>query len=112
MSAPLTDRSPANYYCARAIATSNTFLFFNFEVLSPADPKQGLLQQPYRQMTAWTLSMPLPAQWAALDMPKDVFLIPFQSDLLVGMVIEQSRKGFNTAFKFRLEREEAEGQIG
>lgn len=63
-------------------------------------------------MATWTLGLPLPAQWAALVIPDDVFLIPFQADLLVGIVIEHSSKCFNSGLEFRLKRQEAEGKIG
>jgi hypothetical protein len=63
-------------------------------------------------MTTWSLSLPLPAQWTALHEPVDVSLIPFQADFLVGIGIEQGRKGVGASFELSLERQQAESQIG
>jgi hypothetical protein len=107
----LTHWCPINYYCTRTIATCNTLLFFNFKILAPADPIQGLLEQPDRQVTARRFGLPFPAYGTALDVPIDIFLIPFQADTLVGKVVKQGRKGFTAIFEFRLQRQQAESQV-
>jgi hypothetical protein len=107
-----TQWSTINLDCAGAIAARNTLLFFNFEEFASTDPKQGLLQQTHRQMATSAFGLPLPAQRTALDVPEQVFIIPFQADLLIGIFVEKGRKGFTARLKFRLQRQEPEGQIG
>jgi hypothetical protein len=62
-------------------------------------------------VAARRIGLPPPADRAALNIPVNRFLVPVQANTLVGKVVKQSRKGFTSIFKFRLERQQAESQV-
>ena len=82
------------YHSTGTVATRNTFFLFNKELSAPADPEISLLQKPNCQDTTGVIRQSLPTQRAALDMPGYMFFIHFETDGMVGELVEQTHKRF------------------
>lgn len=86
--------------------------FLHLEILAPAEPEEGFLQQTDYKVAARRPCRSPPTERAAFDMPEQEVGFFFQLNDLVSVVVEDFGEGLGADFDFHLQREQAKGQVG
>ena len=80
----------------------------NHEILASTHPIERFLQHSNGEVAARRFCFSTPACGTTLGVPKEVFRFLFQPDHLIGVVIKEVNKGFNTGLDFHLQGKQSE----